>query len=226
MASSARTEQEPASYDVADLRASEFAWSARAVYLDDASVGPLPERTRHALDAYKRKRWMPFDLGPDDMFGVFAESRRLTARLINADPSEISLSTYTSIGTSLAARAVPLPPAASVLFRARESPATGSHGLTLPPQGLDPVLSSVPPALATPTASLRLPHPHLYLYSASDPLRSNRIERVWRMADKLTTVPMPPAMPTGAVAIFTILVQGGTLGLVARRRAPKVPAPG
>ncbi|MEP6572229.1 MAG: aminotransferase class V-fold PLP-dependent enzyme [Gemmatimonadota bacterium] len=137
VASSSRTEQDPASYDVAALRASEFPWSARTIYLDHASVGPLPERTRLALEAYNRKRSMPFELGPDDMFGVFAESRRLAAGLINADPSEIALSTNTSFGISIAARALPLSPGEIVLVSDREFPANVYPWMRLKDRGVE-----------------------------------------------------------------------------------------
>jgi hypothetical protein len=40
-------------YDVAGLRQREFPWTAETVYLNHASVGPLPERTRIALETFQ-----------------------------------------------------------------------------------------------------------------------------------------------------------------------------
>ena len=36
-------------YDIAQLRRSEFPWTRETTYLNHASVGPLPERTRLTL---------------------------------------------------------------------------------------------------------------------------------------------------------------------------------
>ncbi|MGH7754156.1 MAG: hypothetical protein ACREN5_15225, partial [Gemmatimonadales bacterium] len=41
------------------LREREFPWTADTVYLNNASIGPLPERTRAALDAFTAKRTAP-----------------------------------------------------------------------------------------------------------------------------------------------------------------------
>src|SRR5207245_6236281 len=38
------------------LRAAEFPWTADTVYLNNASIGPIPERTRRALDEFTAKR--------------------------------------------------------------------------------------------------------------------------------------------------------------------------
>ena len=37
------------SFDVGVLRAAEFPWTSDTVYLNNASIGPLPERTRLTL---------------------------------------------------------------------------------------------------------------------------------------------------------------------------------
>ena len=36
----------PTAFDVAALRQAEFPWADETVYLNHASIGPLPERTR------------------------------------------------------------------------------------------------------------------------------------------------------------------------------------
>src|SRR2546423_12689489 len=41
------------------LRAAEFPWTADTVYLNNASIGPIPERTRRVLDEFTAKRTAP-----------------------------------------------------------------------------------------------------------------------------------------------------------------------
>jgi hypothetical protein len=65
------------SYDVAALRAAEFPWTTSTIYLNHASIGPLPERPRRVLDAFHRRRGMPYLLPDREMFGILTESRRL-----------------------------------------------------------------------------------------------------------------------------------------------------
>jgi cysteine desulfurase / selenocysteine lyase len=111
------------SYDVAELRRTEFPWTESTIYLNHASVGPLPERTRMALDAFNRKRAAPFQLPDRDLMLTMAESRRLVAQLIGAFPEEIALAINTGFGLSLAARALPLRSGDIVLASDREFPA-------------------------------------------------------------------------------------------------------
>ena len=56
--------------DCETLRTTEFPWTAETTYLNHASVGPLPERTRLALDAFNRRRSMPFNLPDRDLFAL------------------------------------------------------------------------------------------------------------------------------------------------------------
>jgi selenocysteine lyase/cysteine desulfurase len=110
-------------YDVDALRAAEFPWTRDAIYLNNASIGPLPERTRVALEEFNRRRAAPFLLPDRDLFGILAESRRLIARLIGAGADEIGLTLNTGFGLSLAARALPLEPGDVVLVSDKEFPA-------------------------------------------------------------------------------------------------------
>ena len=110
-------------YDVAALRREEFPWAEGTTYLDHASIGPLPERTRRATDAMNLRRARPFELTHDDLFGALAAARSALASLIHADVSEIALATNTSFGLGLAARALPLQPGEIVLVSHREFPA-------------------------------------------------------------------------------------------------------
>jgi selenocysteine lyase/cysteine desulfurase len=97
------------SYDVKALRTREFPWAERgeSIYLDHASTGPIPMRTRDALAAFGLRRAEPFRLTPDDLYPVHAKARETCARLIGAKPSTIALMTNTSHGVNLAARSLP-----------------------------------------------------------------------------------------------------------------------
>jgi cysteine desulfurase/selenocysteine lyase len=110
-------------FDVAALREQEFPWTQDTIYLNNASVGPLPERTRRVLETFNRKRAAPFQLPDRDLVGIMAESRRLAAELIGAHPAEIALTINTGFGLSLAARALPLRSGDIVLASDREFPA-------------------------------------------------------------------------------------------------------
>lgn len=110
-------------YDLANLRRTEFPWTAETIYLNNASVGPLPERTRKTLEEFNRRRSAPFQLPDRDIFASMAESRRLAAQLVGAQPEEIALSINTGFGLSLAARALPLRSGDIVLASDREFPA-------------------------------------------------------------------------------------------------------
>jgi cysteine desulfurase / selenocysteine lyase len=110
-------------YDLTSLRAAEFPWTGDTIYLNHASVGPLPERTRLALDAFNRRRAAPFQLPDRDLFTTMSRSRRLAADLVGAVPEEIALTINTGYGLSMAARALPLRRGDIVLASDREFPA-------------------------------------------------------------------------------------------------------
>jgi cysteine desulfurase/selenocysteine lyase len=98
------------SYDVAALRRAEFPWAAKGdtIYLNNASTGPLPERTVRALDEWSRLRANPERISHDLQFATLARGRELIARLIGAEAGEIALATNTSFGINLAAFSLPL----------------------------------------------------------------------------------------------------------------------
>jgi selenocysteine lyase/cysteine desulfurase len=110
-------------FDLAELRRTEFPWTDETTYLNNASIGPLPERTRRTLEEFNRRRSAPFQLPDRDIFDSMAESRRLSAQLIGARPEEIALTINTGFGLSLAARALPLRSGDIVLASDREFPA-------------------------------------------------------------------------------------------------------
>lgn len=123
-------------YDIGELRDIEFPWADNTVYLNHASVGPLPERTRKALEEFNRKRAAPFQLPDRDLMTTLAESRRLVAELLGAVPEEIALTINTGYGLSLAARALPLQAGDIVLASDREFPANVYPWMLLKDSGI------------------------------------------------------------------------------------------
>src|SRR6058998_241988 len=105
------------------LRTAEFPWTADTIYLNNASIGPIPERTRRALDEFTAKRTAPHLLPDRELFAGLAAARLGVAQLINCDPSEVALATNTGYGLNLAARALPLKPGDVVLLSDKEFPA-------------------------------------------------------------------------------------------------------
>lgn len=118
------------------LRAAEFPWTADTIYLNNASIGPIPERTRRALDEFTAKRTAPHLLPDRELFTGLAAARLGIAQLLNAEPSEIALATNTGFGLHLAARALPLRAGDIVLLSDREFPANVYPWLLLRNQGV------------------------------------------------------------------------------------------
>ncbi len=108
---------------VRDLRNREFPWTAATTYLNAASVGPLPERTRLALEAFNAKRTAPHLLPDRELFAVLAAARAAAAQLLGAAPEEIALTPNTTTGLNVAAGSLPLRPRDVVLLSDREFPA-------------------------------------------------------------------------------------------------------
>jgi len=113
------------SFDVEALRREEFPWAARGecIYLNNASTGPMPERSVRATVEWARLRSNPERVPGDLQFGTLARGRELVARLIGADTSEIALATNTTFGINLAAFALPLATGDVVLTPDLEFPA-------------------------------------------------------------------------------------------------------
>ena len=123
-------------YDVARLRQVEFPWAADTIYLDHASIGPLPERSRQALVHMAERRARPFEIRHADQFGGLSRARELIARLINVEPGEVALATNTSFGLGLAAKALPFRSGDIVLASDREFPANVYPWMRLQDRGV------------------------------------------------------------------------------------------
>lgn len=109
-------------YDVEALRRDEFPWSDQRIYLDHASLGPLPVRTRKAIDAFNARRQVPWQVVPDDFSTIPGDARAMGARLINAEPEEIGLVQTTSLGLALAAHALPFKEGDLIVVSDKEFP--------------------------------------------------------------------------------------------------------
>jgi selenocysteine lyase/cysteine desulfurase len=111
--------------DVRAIREREFPWAARgeAIFLDHASTGPLPERTRRVQLEQGTKRAEPYRLRADDLFPVLQRAREAAASLIHAPVSTIALVTNTSHGVNIAARTLPIGKGDVVLSTLGEFPA-------------------------------------------------------------------------------------------------------
>src|SRR5438094_690238 len=127
------------------LRATEFPWTADTVYLNNASIGPIPERTRRALDEFTARRTAPHLLPDRELQAGLQAAREAVAQLINAEPCEIALATNTSHGLNLAARALPLATGDVVLVSDREFPANVYPWLRLRKQGIEVELAPCGP---------------------------------------------------------------------------------
>ena len=112
-----------AGYDVGALRSAEFPWAAGSPYLNHASIGPIPERSRQAIQQFTQDRAAPACLTDQRLMGILARSRQHAARLINAHSGEIALATNTSFGINLAACMLPLEKGDIVLVSDGEFPA-------------------------------------------------------------------------------------------------------
>ncbi len=119
------------------LRDTEFPWTAETTYLNNASIGPLPERTRRVIDAFTAKRAAPHLLRDRDLEAVLADARATAARFIKADVDEIALATNTSFGLNVAAGALPIKPGETVVVSDREFPANVYPWLMLEQRDVD-----------------------------------------------------------------------------------------
>lgn len=129
--------------ELARIRRDEFPGTDQFVYLNHASTGPLPERTRRAVDDFNRKRAAPHTLTDAWIFSMLDECRELSARLINAEPREIALATNTTFGLALAARMIPYRSGDIVLTSDREFPANVYPWKRLKAQGVTLELTPV-----------------------------------------------------------------------------------
>jgi selenocysteine lyase/cysteine desulfurase len=113
------------SFDVEALRRDEFPWAAagESIYLNNASTGPLPQRTIRKLDEWSRLRAQPQRVSQELQFGTLSRCRAMIARMIGAEAGEIALAANTSFGLNLAAFSLPLEEGDIILSPSQEFPA-------------------------------------------------------------------------------------------------------
>ncbi|HSU15161.1 aminotransferase class V-fold PLP-dependent enzyme [Longimicrobium sp.] len=110
--------------DVRALREREFPHlDGHPPYLNAASVAPLPERARAAIDAHNARRSAVHQLRSDDFEPTLQRARAAAARLVNASPDEIALLPNTSYGINLAAQCLPLEEGRRIVVSNLEFPA-------------------------------------------------------------------------------------------------------
>ena len=131
------------SVDFAAIRREEFAALSDAIYLNSASIGPMPERTCRRLAEYIELRAAPHRGSDHGLFSELDQARALTARLLNVTPGEIALSFNTSYGLNVAARGLPLEPGDVVLASDREFPANVYPWMRLSERGVSLELAPV-----------------------------------------------------------------------------------
>jgi selenocysteine lyase/cysteine desulfurase len=146
---------------VQDLRRIEFPWTAETTYLNNASIGPLPERTRRVLDDFTALRTTPHLLPDTSLMGGLAGARATVSRLLNADVEEVALATNTSYGLNVAAISLPLQAGETVLVSDKEFPANVYPWLMLRDRGIAVELA--------PTTSQGWPDEDLLLERLRDP---------------------------------------------------------
>lgn len=104
--------------DTTSLRAAQFAWMANdpGIYLNAASVGPMPQGAVDVAAQWSEMRAQPHRLPFEMQLESVATARRQFAALVGADAEEIALMPNTTYGLNLAARALPLRPGVILSF--------------------------------------------------------------------------------------------------------------
>jgi selenocysteine lyase/cysteine desulfurase len=121
---------------IADLRRTEFPWADETTYLNNASIGPLPERTRRVLDEFSAMRAAPHRLPDSLLMDGLMEARVTVSRLLNAKVSEVGLATNTSYGLNVASLSLPVMSGETVLISDKEFPANVYPWLMLRDRGV------------------------------------------------------------------------------------------
>ena len=104
--------------DVVALRTREYGWMASdpAIYLNAASVGPMPAAAVAVAQTWSRLRAQPHLLPFQQLLDAASTARAQFAELVGADAAEIALMPNTTYGLNLAARALPLRPGTILTF--------------------------------------------------------------------------------------------------------------
>ncbi|MBA2668971.1 MAG: aminotransferase class V-fold PLP-dependent enzyme [Gemmatimonadetes bacterium] len=113
----------PPSIDVAELRAREFPHLGDSVYLNAASVAPLPRSAAREVACFNDRRERIHELTEADFSEPLRRSRAAAAALIGAGIDEIALGWNTSFGINIAALGISGEPGRTIVVSEREFPA-------------------------------------------------------------------------------------------------------
>jgi cysteine desulfurase / selenocysteine lyase len=109
--------------DAGELRAREFPHLGDAVYLNAASVAPLPRSAARAVASFNERRERIQELTDADFSEPLRRSRAAAAALIGAGVDEIALGWNTSFGINIAALGLSGEPGRTIVVSDREFPA-------------------------------------------------------------------------------------------------------
>jgi cysteine desulfurase / selenocysteine lyase len=109
--------------DLREVRAREFPDLGCEIYLNAASVTPLPQRSAREVARFNELRTRVGALRDEEFGPPLQRSRRAAAALIGAHPDEIALGWNTSFGINLAALGLSVEPGAAIVVSEREFPA-------------------------------------------------------------------------------------------------------
>jgi cysteine desulfurase/selenocysteine lyase len=108
----------------------DFPVTRELTYLDTAYDGPYPLPVLEAGRAFLERRSMGTAGRVHDWMEVMDEVRHKIAKLVNARPSEIAITTNTTQGTNIVALSVPLGAGDNVVWGSQEYPSNGLVWLT------------------------------------------------------------------------------------------------
>jgi cysteine desulfurase/selenocysteine lyase len=112
-----------------------FPITRNCIYLNHASIGPLPLPVREAVEGFM-DRWSERDLSSEQHLDFSEDLRERAARLIGARPDEIAFTSNTSSGPLLAAVEIPFRPGDTILIPENEFPANVYPWLQLGKSGV------------------------------------------------------------------------------------------
>lgn len=115
---------------------SEFALADGVIYFNSASAGPLPKRSRLALDAYYQLTTATPWKSDDKMANALQRSRELGARMLGVNIEDIMYGYNTGHGINLAAFGLPLESGDEVIVADNDFPANVYPWLALRERGV------------------------------------------------------------------------------------------
>ncbi|TVP76911.1 MAG: aminotransferase class V-fold PLP-dependent enzyme [Gemmatimonadales bacterium] len=113
----------PGSGRMEEVRRREFPGAGDAIYLNAASFGLLPARSRAALDHWNEARASGRGPDPDEFGRALSDARSAAGRLLGVPPGEVALMPNTTLGIHLGVAAVAEGPSGTILVSDGEFPA-------------------------------------------------------------------------------------------------------